>query len=102
MLQLLPEKALHQQVPSESKNGVKKLVSISVTSMRVIEIKEEAVKAVKVGKDGAEGKSEYPNLAQVLCIRYPITFQKKSLSMLALFNLGSEITIVYPTLAWVP
>ena len=58
----------------------------------------DAVETAKVGKDDEESKGEYPNLAQVLCIRYPITFRKKSVSMLALLDSGSEVNIIHPTL----
>ena len=44
------------------------------------------------------GKDENPNLIQVPCIRYPITFRKKSVS--ALFDSGSEINAIHPTFAW--
>ena len=81
MLQLLPEGILRHQVSPE----VKKLVSVSATSMPVTETREETVettKAIKtakafgtakVGKDSDKSKSEYLNLVQVPCIQYPIT-----------------------------
>ena len=73
VLQLSPEGTLRHQVSPE----VKKLVSVSATSTPVTETREktvetakavktaEAVESAKVGKDGAESKSEYPNLVQV-------------------------------------
>ena len=69
------------------------------------ETREEAVKTAKaiettkVGKDGKKSKSEYLNLAQVPYIRYPITFQKKSVSMLTLLDSDSEVNAIHPTLA---
>ena len=59
----------------------------------------EAIESAKVSKDGTESKGEYPNLAQVPCIQYPITFRKKSMSMLALFDSGSEVNAIHLTLA---
>ena len=65
---------------------VKKLVSALTTSTPVTGTREEAIETAKaieiaeavetteVGKDGDESKGECPNLAQVPCIRYPITF----------------------------
>ena len=108
MLYLLLEGTLLKQVSleSESKERVKKLVSVSAISMPVTGTREEAVETVeavetaKISKDGEKSEGEYPNLAQVPCIRYPITFWKKSMSMLALFDLGSEVNAIYPTLAW--
>ena len=84
---------------------VKKLVSVSATSTPVSGIREEkvetteAVETAKVGKDGNESESEYPNLARVPCIRYPITFRKKSLSVLTLIDLGNEINAIHLTFA---
>ena len=87
----------------------KKLVSVSATSMPVTETREEAfaeavetieaVESTKVGKDSAESEGEYPNLAQVPCIRYPITFRKKFVSMSALFDSSSEVNAIHPALA---
>ena len=57
----------------------------------------EAIETVKVGKNGKENKSEYPNLVQVLCIQYPITFWKKFVSVLTLFDSGSEVNAIYLT-----
>ena len=84
---------------SESKGGVKKLVSVSVTSTPVTETREEAVgttevvETAEVGKDGEESESEYQNLVQVPCICYPINFGKQSVS--ALFDLESEVNVVH-------
>ena len=101
MLQLLPEGILRHQVFPE----IKKLVSVLATSTSVTETKEktietaETVKTAEVGKDGKESKDEYPNLAQVPCIWYLITFRKKSMSVLALLDSGIEIKAIHPTLA---
>ena len=67
---------------SKSKGGVKKLVTVSVTSMPVIVAREEAV-----------GENLGSNLAQVPCIRYPINFGEKSVS--AFFDSGSKVNTVY-------
>ena len=83
----------------------KKLLSVLATSMSVTKTREEtvgtaeAVESAEIGKDGAESKDEYPNLAQVLCIRYLITFRKKSVSMSALLDSGSEVNAIYLALA---
>ena len=81
---------------SEPKGAVKKLVSVSATSTPVTETREEAT---EVDKGGAESEGEYPSLARVPCIRYPITFRKKSVSMSALLDSGSEVNAIHPTLA---
>ena len=90
----------------------KKLVSASATSTPVTKTREEAdetaeaveiveaVESTEVGKDGVESKSEYPNLARVPCIWYPITFRKKSVSMSALFDSVSKVNAIHPTLVW--
>ena len=107
MLQLSPEGTLCHQVSPEAK----KLVSVSTTSTPVTETREEeietteavgtakAVESTKVSKGGAESEGEYPSLARVPCIRYPITFRKKSVSMSALLDSGSEVNAIHPTLA---
>ena len=88
---------------SEEEIEVKKLVSVSATSTPVTETRKEAVetaKAVKtaeVSKDGKESKGEYRNLAQVLCIWYPIIIWKKSVS--AFLDSGSEVNAIHPTFA---
>ena len=78
---------------------------VTRTREEAVEIAEsvetaEAVEIAEVDKDNEQSKSEYPNLARVLCIRYPITFRKKSVSMLTLFDLESEVNAIHPTLAW--
>ena len=87
-------------------------MSVSKTSIPVTGNKEEAIEAAKfvkiaeaietvgVGKDGKESKGEYPNLARVLSIWYPITLRKKSVSMSALFDSGSKVNAIYPTFVW--
>ena len=81
-------------------------MSVSTTSTLVTGTRKEtvetveAVEIVEVNKDGKESKGEYLNLAQVPCIRYLITFQKKSVSISALLDLGSEVNAIHPTLAW--
>ena len=69
---------------SESKVGVKKLVTISVTSTPVTIAREEAV-------------GENSTLAQVSCICYPINFRKKSVS--ALFDSSSKVNAVHSAFA---
>lgn len=57
-------------------------------------------KAVGIAETaGADRDIKYPdtNLAQVLCIRYTIIFQKKS--VLALFDLSSEVNVIYSIFA---
>ena len=83
----------------EEETRVKKLVSVSANSTPMTGTRKKSVGTVKVSKDGEEDKSEYPNLVQVSCIRYPITFRKKSVSMSALLDSGSEVNAIYPTLA---
>lgn len=46
-------------------------------------------------KAGKNDKNLRTNFAQVLCIWYPIVFEKKF--VLALFDLGSKVNIIYPT-----
>ena len=89
----------------------KKLMSVSATSTPVTEARDkadetaeaieivEAVESIEVGKGRAESKGEYPSLARVPCIRYPITFRKKSVSLSALLDSGSEVNAIHPTLA---
>ena len=78
---------------------VKKLVSVSATSTPVTGTRERAVETVRVDKNDKKSKSEYPNLAQIPCIRYFITFWKKSVSMSALVDSSSEVNAIHPTLA---
>ena len=60
----------------------------------------ETVGTTKVNENGNESEGECPNLARVLCIRYPITFWKKSVPVSVLFDSGSEVNAIYPTFAW--
>ena len=96
---------------AKEETGVKKLVSVLATSTPVTGTREEAVEAAesietvkavetaKVGKDDEESKEEYPNLIRVPCIRYPITFRKKSVSMSALLDSSSEVNAIHPFFA---
>ena len=54
--------------------GCKKLVLVSATFTSVTEAKKEveSIETTRASKDGKESKGE--NLAQVLCICYPIIF----------------------------
>ena len=94
MLQLSQKGTLCNEVPRASE--AKKLVSVSAISTPVTKTRE---KATEVGKGGVESENDYPSLARVLCIRYPITFRKKSVSMSALLDSGSEVNAIHPTLA---
>ena len=56
----------------------------------------KGIKITGVGKNGKENKNDENlryNLARVLCIWYHINFRKKS--VLLLFDLGSEINVIY-------
>ena len=103
MLQLSPKETLRYQVSLKAK----KLVSVLATSTLVTGIRKETVetaeavettKAIEtagISKDSGESKGEYlENFVQVSCIRYPINFGKKS--VLALFDLGSEVNAIHP------
>ena len=91
-------------------------MSVLATSMPVTKIRVKAVekaeidktaKAIEttktietagVGKNSKWSEDEYlENLVQLPCIQYPITFQKKSMPVLVLFNLGSKVNTIYPT-----
>lgn len=69
--------------------------------MLVIATKKKVVETVKTGDNGKEiESSKYPeNLAQVPCIQYLITFQKKSVPMSVLFDSSGEFNTIYPTFA---
>ena len=108
MLQLSLEKTLRYKVSLEAK----KLVSVLASSTLVTGTKKKTVETIKAiettkavetagaDKDDKKSKSKYPkNLVRVLCIQYPITFRKKSVPVLALFDLGSKINVIHPTLA---
>ena len=91
MLQLSVEKTLRHQVSPKTTKPVSVLaISTPVTetkkktvgTAKVVET-AKAVETAKTGKNGGESKDEYlENLVQVLCIRYPINFGKKSVSAL--------------------
>ena len=66
--------------------------------MPVTGTREEVVEAAEVGKDGKGSEGEYPNLAQVPYIWYPITFRKKFVSVLALLDSDSKVNVIYLTL----
>ena len=59
----------------------------------------ETIKSARAGKDGKDDKGgKYSrNLVRVPYIRYSITFQRKSVSILALFDLGSKVNAIHPT-----
>ena len=83
----------------------KKLVSVLATSTPVTGTRAEtietaeAVGTAEVGENGDESEGECPNLARVPCIRYPITFRKKSVPVSALLDSGSEVNAIHPTFA---
>ena len=98
MLQLSPEGTLRYQIFPETR--CKKLVLVFAISTQVTKAgkKTELVDAAGTGKDGKNSNGEYPeNLAQVPCIRYPITFWKKSLPVLALFNSDNKVNAIHLT-----
>ena len=73
-----------------------------VTSTPITIAKKEAIENAKNDKNlrtttGAnkDGKNLRSNLARVLCIKYPIAFRKKSVSVL--FNSNSKVNVIYPT-----
>ena len=77
-------------------------MSVSATSTPVTETRGEAVETVETtgeGRDDEKSKREYPNLAQIPCIWYPITFRKKSMPVSALLDSGSKVNAIYPTFA---
>ena len=89
---------------SKSKRGVRKLVSVSATSMPVTANKKEAIETIKVAKsagaskDGKKSEGKWlENLARVLYIRYPINCRKKS--VLALFDSSSKVNLGHPVFA---
>ena len=77
---------------------------VSATSTLVTETREEAVETAEAvestefGKDGVESKGEYPNLTWVPYIQYLITFRKKFVSILALFDSDSGVNAIHLTL----
>ena len=93
MLDLLLEGILLEQVSPESEEGGKKLVLVLITSTPATGTREEAVETAEtIGKNGKESEGEYlENIARVPCIWYLIIFQKKSVPVLALFDLGIRL-----------
>lgn len=69
--------------------------------MSVIATRKKAVEAAGAGEDSEKSKGDkyLGNFAQVLYIRYPITFRKKFIPVLVLFDSGSEVNAIYPTFA---
>ena len=70
--------------------------------MPVTETRGETVETAESAgedRDGKESKREYLNLAQIPYIRYPITFWKKSVPVLALLDLCSNINAIHLTFA---
>ena len=68
------------------------------TSMLVIKIRKKMVETARAGKDGEESKGyEYlKDFLQVPCIRYFITFWKKFMLVLVLFDSNSKVNAIYP------
>lgn len=104
MLSLQEKRLLYQQVFLKREIRVKKLVLVLATSTLVIVAREKAVKNAEDSKNleittevGKNDKNQRSNLAQVLCIRYPITFKRKS--ELEFFDQNSEINAIHPTFA---
>ena len=94
------KKTLLKEVSPKFKKRAKKLVLVLTTSTPVTGNREEIGEALGAGKNDEESKDGYPeNLAQVLYIRYPITFWKKSVPMSALFDSSSEINTIHPSFA---
>ena len=84
----------------ESKERAKKLASVLATSTPVTKTRKKVAEAAGADKDGKKSEDKYlENLAQVSCIRYSIIFQKKSVLVLALLDLGNEINAIYTTFA---
>ena len=77
----------------------KKLVLVSATSTLVTRTRAETVETAEVGEDGDESEGECPNLVRIPCIRYSITFRKKSVPVLALFDSGNEVNAIHSTFA---
>ena len=63
-------------------------MTVSATSTPVTVAREEEV-----------GENLGANLARVPCIQYSVIFRKKSVSMSALLDSGSEVNAIHPTLA---
>lgn len=67
--------------------------------MPMTKIRKKAIEVVEIAgasKNGKQNEGKYPeNLVQILCIRYPITFWKKSVPVLALFDSGSKVNVIH-------
>ena len=79
-------------------------VSVLTTSIRITTTRrdvDEAVETTEAGEDGeeSEGGEYLENLRWVLCILYPIFFWKKSVPVLAIFDLGSKVNAIDLTYA---
>lgn len=59
----------------------------------------ETIETVETIRDKDNEGVEYPEISfiQILCIWYPITFQKESI--LVLFNFGNKVNAIYPIFA---
>ena len=82
-------------MPSETKN----LVLVLATSTPGTETRGEAVETAEtagMGKNSKKSEDKDPNLVRVPCIWYLITFHKKSVPVLVLFDSGSEVNAIYP------
>ena len=79
------------------KEGVIKLVSVLATSIPVTRTWEKKVETAETtGKDVEKSKGKYPeNLIWVPSIRYPITFQIKSVPISGLFNSSCEVNAIH-------
>ena len=73
---------------------------VTETKGEVVKIAEivEAVETAGAGKNGKKSEGEYPeNLAQVSCIQYFISFRKKSVPVLTLFDSGNKVNAIHLT-----
>ena len=62
----------------------------------------KAVETTRAGKDGKQskgGENLRLNLVQIPCIWYSVTFQKKSMPVFTLLDLGSKVNAIYPNFA---
>ena len=61
--------------------------------------RKKVVETAGAGKDGEKSEdSEYPGkLVPILCIWYSITFRRKSVPMLLLFESSNEVNAIHPT-----
>ena len=76
------------------------VLTISTLVTRTRDEAVEIIETTGADKDGKKSEVDFSeNLAQVPYIRYPITFRKKSVPVLALFDLGSKVNTIYLTFA---